>query len=334
MPDTPLIARLANQLSEAADADIIFCNSPMRRGVERFFVDLCRKRVRRTNVILLLVTSGGDADAAFRIARHLQCSYSKYVCLVPGWCKSAGTLVAIGAHEVAFGVHGELGPLDVQMAKKDELLGSQSGLTVTSGLTALHEKALSAFQHFFYETILDGNGRLSAQTASHIAVELANGLFAPISSQIDPIHIGEAYRSMAVGMQYGERLIENGKNVKAGSLEKVIGEYPSHGFVIDRIEALTIFKKVRECTELEQALVDALGDSAVEPLPKSFVTFLNKEKEESQDADPNDVDQEKRDDLRTEETRGDAEEGHADLSAIEAGGNEVDQSSQSIEGNV
>jgi ClpP class serine protease len=42
---------------------------------------------------------------------------------VSGYCKSAGTLIALGANELAFGEHGELGPLDVQIAKRDEVLG-------------------------------------------------------------------------------------------------------------------------------------------------------------------------------------------------------------------
>jgi ClpP class serine protease len=96
-------------------------------------------RKRRKNAILILVTEGGDPDAAYRIARCFQEHYELFTCIVPGYCKSAGTLITIGAHELVMTDGGELGPLDIQMSKKDELWESQSGLTVAAALNALHE---------------------------------------------------------------------------------------------------------------------------------------------------------------------------------------------------
>lgn len=283
---------LLKRITETHNADVLLCNSGMDRGVERKIVDLCRSRMRRENVVLILVTSGGDADVAFRIARYLQCSYTKFTCIISGWCKSAGTLVSIGANEIVFGVHGELGPLDVQMAKKDELLDVESGLTVMTALTAIHEKTLLAFEHFFIETTIKGAGRISVQTASEIAVGLATGLFSPISEQIDPIHIGEAFRSMAIATEYGRRLTEKSKNANSDTLNKIISGYPSHGFVIDRMEAQTVFDHVRECTKDEQALVDRLGTIALHPVPRSVIQFVNEEIKEQ----PNDPTSAKADD--------------------------------------
>ena len=51
------------------------------------------------NVLLVLETYGGSADAAYKCARHLQDSYKKFSVLVAGYCKSAGTIFAIGANE-------------------------------------------------------------------------------------------------------------------------------------------------------------------------------------------------------------------------------------------
>ncbi len=47
-----------------------------------------------------MVTEGGDADPAYRIARCLQDHYDRFSLFVSGYCKSAGTLVALGAHEL------------------------------------------------------------------------------------------------------------------------------------------------------------------------------------------------------------------------------------------
>ena len=68
---------------------------------------------KRKNVLVLLVTLGGDADSAFRIVRFLRRSYDKVTVFVPSLCKSAGTLICLGAYEVVIPEAGELGPLDV-----------------------------------------------------------------------------------------------------------------------------------------------------------------------------------------------------------------------------
>ncbi len=92
----------------------------------------------------MLVTEGGDPDAAYRMSRSLQEHYERFFCVVVGWCKSAGTLITIGAHELIL-VQQELGPLDVQMSKRDDLMEMQSGQTVVAALSSLQEKAFGAF---------------------------------------------------------------------------------------------------------------------------------------------------------------------------------------------
>jgi ClpP class serine protease len=63
---------------------------------------------RRKNTLLILATYGGEANAAYRIARRIQKHYSTRVrfkpenspefwCFVPTSCKSAGTIVTLGA---------------------------------------------------------------------------------------------------------------------------------------------------------------------------------------------------------------------------------------------
>ena len=42
------------------------------------------------NVLVILVTLGGDADAAYRIIQFLLKSYNKVTVYIPSLCKSAG----------------------------------------------------------------------------------------------------------------------------------------------------------------------------------------------------------------------------------------------------
>jgi len=80
----------------------------------------------------------------------------------------------------------------------------------TKGGNGGHAQVL-AFEHFFIQTSVHSGGRISVRTASHIATELTKALFGPISQQVDPLHVGEAFRSMNIAKAYGERLIEFGK---------------------------------------------------------------------------------------------------------------------------
>ena len=93
---------------------------------------------KRGKILLVLVTLGGDIDAAYRIAQYLRESYTeKLTVLVPSMCKSAGTLVCVGAHELVIGESGELGPLDVQVREKGELFSFHSGLAIPQALDYL-----------------------------------------------------------------------------------------------------------------------------------------------------------------------------------------------------
>ena len=107
---------------------------------------------------------GGDADPAYRIARCLQTKYERFLFYVSGYCKSAGTLVAIRAHQLIVSDHGELGPLDVQMSKKDELWETQSGLTVMDTLTMLQDNAFRAFETFFLTLMRNSGGAVTLRT--------------------------------------------------------------------------------------------------------------------------------------------------------------------------
>lgn len=281
-PASPIdtVRAAANELSQRFDADVYLFNSGTNRPFDDEMIAACSARRRHTNVIVVLVSGGGDPDAAYRIARCFQQHYAKFTCIVQGYCKSAATMIVMGAHELVMTNFAEFGPLDVQMTKKDEIWEYESGLTVMAALTALQERSFSAFQHFLL-TMKRGNRSVSYKMAADIAVRLTTGLFAPIYEHIDPTHIGEASRAQMIAQHYGLRLALYSKNISTDSLKKFISTYPSHGFVIDREEAEGLFNSVREPNELEQRLIDALGDDAFNPLPKEeFVrSFLSDEKE-------------------------------------------------------
>lgn len=262
----------ANPLVEAAElvadelnTDVIHYNGAIDRPTDMHLIDACINRSKRPNVIVMLVTQGGDADAAYRIARCFQVMYDRFYLYVNGYCKSAGTLVALGAHELIVSDHGELGPLDVQMSKKDALWEMQSGLTVMDTLSALQANAFGAFEKFFLDIQRRSQGTITLRTAARISTDMTTGLFSQLYGQVDPLHIGEAARALSIAGDYGRRLLNHAGNIRPDSLEMIMAEYPSHGFVIDREEAKRLFNQVSKPTPNQQSLSDIIGIRALWP---------------------------------------------------------------------
>lgn len=140
-PAPDALSTLAGHLSARLDADIYLFSGPVEADVVARLMDSHPFAEQRTNCVLILTTYGGSPDAAFMLARFLKRKYAgKLILYIFGACKSAGTLIAIGADEIVMGPHGELGPLDIQLAREDSLWDWNSGLDIFSALGALNTR--------------------------------------------------------------------------------------------------------------------------------------------------------------------------------------------------
>ena len=216
-----------------------------------------KSRRKRAKASLVLTTHGGDPNHAYRIARLFQDWYGKgeeFRLVVLGPCKSAGTLIAVGAGELAMNVFGELGPLDVQVAKLDEIAVRTSGLDTLGALAILQSEAFNAFEKYMVTIVAKSGRTVSTKTACDIAATIVSGLFEPIAKQIDPHRLSEVDRMMRIAKKYGERLgTPNLKTDDAGSsLDRLIRGYPTHDFIIDSNEASEIFEVVKPPSDAEQ----------------------------------------------------------------------------------
>ena len=68
---------------------------------------------------VLLWTLGGDGETALRLARQAQARCRELSVIVPDVAKSAGTLFALGAHQILMGPTSDLGPIDPQFQGSD-----------------------------------------------------------------------------------------------------------------------------------------------------------------------------------------------------------------------
>lgn len=258
--------QIADLVSRDLGADVIFYNGPIGEPYDRHFIEACAYRNKLENVLLILVTAGGDPDSAFRMASWIQQAYENFTLYVTGRCKSAGTLIAMGAHELVMSLeHGELGPLDVQMPAPEEPDGRRSGLDFSNALLTLDNQAAQAYEKFLENIAGAEDDAVSSEYAMKIASEMSVGLYGRIYGQIDPMHIGQASRAMDIALEYGSRLLEEGNNSDAMRLRELISDYPSHEYVINPKEATRLFDNVYESGDLELALAVSLGEAAIEP---------------------------------------------------------------------
>lgn len=227
-------------LSDQTTDIITYAGEVSAPGYEAICQALATKK--STRAIIVLSTPGGDPHAGFRIARALQHEYGTFDALVPRFCKSAGTLIVVGAARLFLDDMSELGPLDIQVKKNDELVGRNSGLDIIQAVNYLQNQAMLAFSQYLIE--LTTNAGLSTKVASEISSNLTIGLFEPIAGQIDPMRLAEMQRAMEIAFQYGYRLAEKSGNLRANGLPDLVSAYPSHGFVIDRKEAKKLFINV------------------------------------------------------------------------------------------
>lgn len=200
-------------------------------------------------LVLSLETYGGSADSAYRIARYSQNYFEQFVVFTPSACKSAGTLLAMGAKKIYMSPFGELGPLDVQVFKTDEFMDRRSGLLSKSALWSLTEEAFKTYEQVLLRLKARSGGTISFRTCSEVATLMANGLLGPIAAQLDPLLIGEDYQNLHIAQQYGEKLIEKYGVIDEQAVISLVENYPSHEFVIDIFEASELFGNVEMAPE-------------------------------------------------------------------------------------
>lgn len=293
----PLFQNCIRNVSDSLSADVLLFSADIDDVSVDAFIQVIRNiEERNENIALVLSTYGGDPDAAYRMTRILKDKYTKFILLVFGYCKSAGTLIALGADEIVMSDFAELGPLDVQIYRDDDFRRS-SGLDIQQALNVLNAQVFDVFETCLLKTIDRGGGIITTKTAADIASSMAVGLLAPISSQIDPLRLGEMNRVMSIAYEYGKRLNPN----KLDTISKLVSGYPSHSFVIDYKEAQELFEVVRRPNDneliLEKLFYRVVRSSGSQVLVNNLTDFIN--------VKPTDTDDKEIDDGETDDEEND-----------------------------
>lgn len=263
-PMQPTIKDTLIKYCTETDTDILMFNGAIGDsvGITNGFVDFILGRPHRKNCMLFLTTYGGDANWAYKIYKALKTTYDDYDVVICGYCKSAGTLITLGARQLFFSDVGEIGPLDVQMSKKDDFFRNQSALDMFRSQELIQKWSSDFFKTFFFDLLKSTGGTMSMPVLSDAVNKMAGNLFTPIMDKINPIEVGETWRAMNIANIYGN--IMKSKNVLQDTIKMLIYDYPSHSFVIDAKQAALLFEHVYDLNDIQKIIYNSRLKKALE----------------------------------------------------------------------
>ena len=128
------------------------------------------------SIDVLIETPGGNAEVVEDIARLLRSRFHNIGFIVPGWAKSAGTILAMAGDEILMGPSSALGPIDAQMTWKDKIFSADAFL---EGLNKIKQEVEDPEKEFnrAYIPILQQISPGDIQTAQN-ALDFARELVA------------------------------------------------------------------------------------------------------------------------------------------------------------
>ena len=212
-------------------------NKECVKSLERNMDDIpCRK-----GVDIILNSTGGDAHAAYRIARALQNRCGDLCIFVPKAANSAATLMCLAASQIRMGPLAELGPLDPQMVDPRNPHKRWSTLDGQNALYAA-EAALTRFYNVAFETIREqADGAVDVHTALEHATALATAYQQLLLKDVDIIELGRMHSPLRLLVNYGTNLLTAAEVLVDQQIEEtmhiLVYEYPDHEYIIDAHEA-------------------------------------------------------------------------------------------------
>jgi hypothetical protein len=238
---------------------------------------------RDQNLIDVWVESpGGDAHCAYKIMLELRARAARVRAVIPDYAKSAATLIVLGADEVFMAAAAELGPLDAQVEHPDKDR-TISSLDIADSLESLSRTAMDLT--LTSGGILRDIAGLPRPLAVQTAVSLSSNLLQPVIGKLDPHLIHEAKNLLVTAEKYGVDLLGarnvGDKEVMSDQqalelVRKLVKQYPSHGYVISRIEAKNLGLPIRVAENHPRwSRIKTFHKNYESSGPKSLILALN-----------------------------------------------------------
>jgi len=206
---------------------------------------------RTINVIL--DSTGGPLDSAFRTVLYLSRYAGKVNMYVPRRAKSASTLIAVGASKLFMSPFGELGPLDTQIRDPRNPTDYISALDCYQSVDYVREFGFSTLSQALKQLATVTQGKLLLSDSLNAAAQFAIGSINPMLSQTRSLDFGAWGRSLKMGERYAQILLSRAGQIEQGKAERISSRlvygYTHHLFPIDINEAAEMGLNPEEMSE-------------------------------------------------------------------------------------
>ena len=165
------IQKLVEEVAESLDADVLMYAGDIDVSAFRVLHKKVRARkLKRINVLFFLTTQGGDPDAAYQIARLLQSQYKngRLILLIDTFCKSSGTLIATGAHEIVMTDRANWDHWTYSFQSRISWENEYRALAHIHALNTLAPESFRTFEHCMIRIRVNSRFQITTVTAAQI----------------------------------------------------------------------------------------------------------------------------------------------------------------------
>jgi hypothetical protein len=213
------------------------------------------KPVPEETINVILDSTGGPLDSAFRTALYLSRYAENLNIYVPRKAKSASTLIAVAGNSIYMSPFGELGPLDTQIRDPRNPTDYISALDCYQSVDYVREFGFSTLSQALKQLAAVTQGKLLLTDSLDAAAKFAIGSITPMLSQTKSLDFGAWGRSLKMGERYAQILISRAAEMDQVKAERIayrlVYGYTHHFFPIDVTEAREMGLNPQEMSEEE-----------------------------------------------------------------------------------
>ena len=210
---------------------------------------------------VVLDTYGGSLDSAFKTVLFLSRFAEKIRVFVPRRAKSAGALIAIGAHELYMSPFAELGPLDTQIVDPRNPTELVSALDCYQSVDYVRAFGLTTLHRALVALAKEMRTGIPLSELVNTAEHLSTGSITPMLAQVKALDFGGWGRTLKIGELYAKSLLTRVgyTSAEAGQIAyQLVYGYTHHPFPIDLNEAARVGLRPRHMDEQEYAVAAKL----------------------------------------------------------------------------
>jgi len=272
------------QIDDSIDYPLFFkiseCLDALKLSPGGYFKNIVKlEKNQDLPISILISSSGGDIDAAYKIVNAFYEITQDIEMIVFDAAKSAATFICLGARKIHMSIGSELGPLDAQLRDPSGFSEPKSAINSFKSLEYLRQYTLETLNQIVL--LLINKARMDVPYALKNARHFVRDIVNPLYNQIDPMELGDSRRKLAIAERYSKIIMRRygysdySERKINDIVKELVWGYPSHGFVIDIQEAKSLGLKVELLDDKSTKICDNISMGAF-----GCIGYLNIEKEE------------------------------------------------------